>query len=131
MCYTHCPTNANLLPPALLKQKDLLIRCSLPINQYQGQAFDGASNKQVQALVKAETKQALYVHCLAHNLSVCLKDVAQTCEVIRDVMNFVYELTKLIKMSLKRLTLFDSLRKDNNINTGELTPRLRMLCPTR
>ena len=96
--------------------KDVLIRCSLPINQYRGQAYDGASNMSginngVQALFKAETKQVLYVHCLAHN----------TCEVIRDVLNFIYELTQL----------FDSLRREVTINTGELTPRLRMLCPTR
>ena len=116
--------------------KDVLIRCSLPINQCRGQAYDGASNMSgikngVQALFKAEAKQALYVHCLAHSLNLCLKDVTNTCEVIRDVLNFIYELTQLIKMSPKRLTLFDSLRREVTINTGELTPRLRMLCPTR
>ena len=50
---------------------------------------------------------------------------------IRDVLNFIYELTQLIKMSPKRLTLFESLRKEVTVNTGELTPHLRMLCPTR
>ena len=34
-------------------------------------------------------------------------------------------------MSPKRLTLFESLRREVTINMGELTPRLRMLCPTR
>ena len=93
--------------------KDVLIRCSLPINQCRGQAYDGASNmsginNEVQA---PEAKQALYVHCLAHSLSLCLKDVTNTCEVIRDVLYFMYELTQLIKMSPKRLTLFDSFKK--------------------
>ena len=110
-----------------------LIRCVLPINQCQGQAYDGASNMSsinngVQALFKAEAKQALYVHCLAHSLNLFLKDVTNTCEVIRDVLNFIYELTKLTS---KRLTLFDSLRREVIINTGEFTPHLRMLCPTR
>ena len=116
--------------------KDILIRCSLPINQCRGQAYDGASNMSginngVQALFKAEAKKVLYVHCLAHSLNLCLKDVTNTCEVIRDVLNFIYELTQLIKMSPKRLTFFDSLRREVTINTGELTPRLRILCPTR
>ena len=116
--------------------KDVLIRCSLLFNRCRGQAYDGASNMSginngVQALFKAEAKQALYVHCLAHSLNLSLKDVTNTCEVIRDVLNFIYELTQLIKMSPKRLTLFDSLRKEVSINTGELTPHLRMLCPTR
>ena len=64
--------------------KDILIRCSLPLSQCRGQAFDGAANMSgikngVQALVKSEAKQALYVHCLAHNLNLCLKDVTNTC----------------------------------------------------
>lgn len=75
--------------------------------------------------------QAVYVHCLAHNLNLCLKDVTNTCQVIRDILNFIYELTQLIKMSPKRLTLFDSLRTEVSINTGKLTQHLRMLCPTR
>ncbi|XP_065900823.1 zinc finger MYM-type protein 1-like [Dysidea avara] len=117
--------------------KDTLIStCSLSINQCRGQAYDGASNMSginngVQALFKAEVEQALYVHCLAHSLNLCLKDVTKTCDMIRDVLNFIYELTQLIKMSPKRLTLFESLRKEVTVNTGELTPHLRMLCPTR
>ena len=76
---------------SFLAIKDVLIRCSLPINHCRGQAYDGASNmsginNEVQALFKAEAVQALYVHCLAHSLSVCLKDVTNTCEVIRDVL---------------------------------------------
>lgn len=67
--------------------KDILIRCSLPVSQCRGQAFDGASNMSgirngVQALVKEEVSQALYVHCLAHNLNLCLKDVTNTCDML-------------------------------------------------
>ena len=55
--------------------KDILIRCSLPLSQCCGQAFDSASNMSgtrngVQALVKSE---ASYVRCLAHSLNLCLK----------------------------------------------------------
>ena len=65
--------------------KDMLIRCSL--SQCRGQAFDGASamsgyRSGVQALVKAEAPQALFVHCLAHSLNLCLKDVTNTCDLI-------------------------------------------------
>ena len=117
--------------------KGVFIRCSLPISQCRGQAFDGASNmsgikNEVQALVKKKANKALYVHCLAHSFNLCLKDVPKTCSLIRDIMNFIiYELTQLIKMSPNRLTLFETLRKEVTISTGELTPRLRMLCPTR
>ena len=87
--------------------------------------------KGVQALFKKEVPQALYVHCLTHSLNLCLKDVTNNCELIRDVMSFIYDLAQLFKFSPKRLTLFNSLRKEVSINTGEVTPNLRMLCPTR
>ena len=117
-------------------EKYVLIRCSLPISQCRGQAYDGAGNMSgirngVQALFKKEVPQALYVHCLTHSLNLCLKDVTNNCELIRDVMSFIYDLAQLFKLSPKRLTLFNSLRKEVSINTGEVTPNLRMLCPTR
>ena len=116
--------------------KDILIRCSLPMKQCCGQAYDGAANMSdtrngVQALFKRESPHTLYVHCLAHSLNLCVKEVTRACDIIRDTMSFVYELTQLIKMSPKRLSLFDSLRKEITFNTGEITPNLRMLCPTR
>ena len=57
--------------------KDTLIRCCLPLSQCRGQAYDSASNMSgikngVQALVKQEENKALYVHCLAHNLNLCM-----------------------------------------------------------
>ena len=80
--------------------KDVLIRCSLPLSQCRGQAFDGAANmsgirNSVQALIKSEAKHALYVHCLAHNLNLCLKDVTNACELIHTVMDFIYNLVQL------------------------------------
>ena len=45
-------------------------------------------------------------------------------------MSFIYDLAQLFKLSPKRLTLFNSLRKEVIINTGEVTLNLRMLCPT-
>ena len=38
---------------------------------------------------------------------------------------------QLIQYSPKRLTLFNALRKEVSINSGESTQSLRMLCPTR
>ena len=46
-------------------------------------------------------------------------------------MDFIYNLVQLIRYSPKRLTLFNALRKEVSINSGEATPSLRMLCPTR
>ncbi len=116
--------------------KDILIRCSLPLSQCVGQAFDGAANMSgirngVQALVKQESSRALYVHCLAHSLNLCVQEVAKKCDLVRNVMDFIFELVQLIKFSPKRSTIFENLRKNVSVNTGESSPSLRSLCPTR
>ncbi len=65
--------------------KDVLVRCSLPIASCIGQAYDGASNMSgvrngVQALMKKEADNCLYVHCFAHSLNLCVQDVTKKCE---------------------------------------------------
>ena len=70
-----------------------LIRCSLPLSQCRGQAFDGAANMSgsrngIQALVKREESRALYVHCLAHNLNFYIQRTTSQCEIIRNVLEF-------------------------------------------
>ena len=117
--------------------KDILTRCSLPLSQCIGQAYDGASNMSgvrngVQALVKKEESRVLYVHCLAHNLNLCVQRVSKQCELLRDVMTFMYDLLQLIKFSPKRLSMFNSIRKEVALYTGELeTQSLQSLCATR
>lgn len=114
--------------------KDILIRCSLPLSQCCGQAFDGASNMSgtrngVQALVKSEASKALYVHCLAHSLNLCIKDVVNKCELMHNVMDFILNLVQLFKFSPKRLFLFDSLRRELTINTCETSPSKQLRLP--
>ena len=74
---------------------------------------------------------ALYVHCLAHSLNLCVQDVLKMCKLLRDTLDFIQNLVQLIKFSPKRLHLFEGLKKEVIINTGETLPSLRTLCPTR
>ena len=110
--------------------KNILLCCSLPIAQCIGQAYDGAANMSgiqngVQALIKKECNRALYVHCFAHSLNLCLQSVTKQCEVI-------FELVQLIIFSPKQLSLFERIQKDIAVNSVDLpTPCLRNLCPTR
>ena len=87
----------------------------------------------VQALVKKETGNCLYVHCFAHSLNLSVQEVTKKCDMLHNCMDFIYQLVQLIKYSPKRLTLFDSLRKDITVSSGDSTvsPSLRTLCPTR
>ena len=116
----------------------LLVRCSLPIASCRGQAYDKASNmsgirNEVQALVKRETDRALYVHCFAHSLNLCVQEVSKGIELIRNVMDFIYELVQLIKFSPKRTTIFSTLKKEVSVTGSDQTPSqsLRTLCSTR
>jgi len=69
------------------KIKDILILCALPIFQCRGQVYNGASNMSgvrngVQAIFKQQEPRALYVHCLAHSLNLCVQDVSKVCRLI-------------------------------------------------
>ena len=69
--------------------------------------------------------------CLAHNLNLCVQRTASQCEIIRNVMEFAYELIQLIQFSPKWLTLFNSICSQAALDGGVSTPSLRNLCPTR
>ena len=120
--------------------KDVLLRCSLPIANCIGQAYDGAANTSgvhngVQTLIKKETNHCLYVHCFAHSLNLCVQEVAKKCALIRNCMEFISQLVKLIKLSPKRLNLFEATRKEITFASDDESqlsyPALRTLCPTR
>ena len=70
----HVPRiTADTLTAAI---KDVLIRCSLPLAQCRGQAYDGASNimghlRGVATQIQVEQSTAISVHCLAHSLNLC------------------------------------------------------------
>ena len=115
--------------------KDVLVRCSLPIASCTGQAYDGAANMSgvrngVQALMK-EADHCLYVHCFAHSLNLCVQEVTKRCDLLRNCMEFIFQLVQLIKFSPKRLNLFESVRKEITLSDGESALSPRTLCPTR
>ena len=79
----------------------------------------------VQAMIKQDESLALYVHCLAHNLNLYVQCVAKQCDLVRNIIDFKYELLQLIKFSPKRLALFNSSRSE--VALGETTPLLRSM----
>jgi hypothetical protein len=93
--------------------KDLLTRCNLPLSLCRGQAYDGAANMQgkrsgVAARLLSENPAAIPVHCFAHSLNLCLQGVGKNVVCIRDALEIVKEIGKLIKLSPKRFHLFST-----------------------
>ena len=125
----HVPkTDSATLTSAL---KDCLIRLCLPISQCRGQAYDGASNMSghhgVAAQIEKDVPAALFLHCFAHCTNLCLQTVGRRCVPIRDALDIVMEISKLIRYSPKRSTLFSALQSQLAPGSNTLKP----LCPTR
>ncbi len=102
----------------------------MPLSGCCGQAYDGAANMAshltgvaVQFL-RMEPK-AISIHCLAHSLNLCLQDCAAQSKPIREGLSAANELHNLIKMSPKRLAIFQHLQKESS------SPSIKPLCPTR
>ena len=122
-------TDAETLTSTL---KDVLLRCNLQLSQCRGQAYDGASNMAghisgVSTRITREEPRALYVHCLAHSLNLCLQDCARYCDCVKNALSLASDLARLIRASPKRLALFKNLKAEMNLQTTGIKPP----CPTR
>lgn len=112
--------------------KEVLIRCGLFLQMCRGQAYDGAANMMghisgVATVIQNEYPAALSVHCFAHCINLCLQDTTKKCKAIRDALDLIFEVEKLISYSPKREVLF----LKQKLETSPLAPNLRPLCPTR
>lgn len=111
---------------------DILTRCSLSLEMCRGQAYDGASNMQgvrtgLATRIKKDYPAALSVHCLAHCLNLCLQEEGRKLPFIRDALDTVKEIAKLIKFSPKRSHLFSQ----KQIQSETPGVNIKPLCPTR
>ena len=111
--------------------KDIFLRLNIPLERMQGYCFDGASNMSghisgVQARLKAECPESLYVHCSNHALDLVLQEVAREVRLIADTLNFVQGVSVVIRESPKRTQLFRSL-----FGSEEVVCNILGLCPTR
>ena len=61
--------------------------------------------KRVATHIKKECPSALAVRCFAYSLNLCLQDAGRKLVFLRDVLEMVREITKLINFSPKRASL--------------------------
>ena len=112
--------------------KDALVRSGIQLSQCRGQAYDGASNMSgalngAASRIQSDQPNALYVHCAAHSLNICLQDCGKSCACIKDALGLAAELSNVIRASPKRLAQFRHLR--DQLSPG--SPGLKPLCTTR
>lgn len=121
--------------------KDVLLRCSLPIELCRGQGYDGASNMfgkvtGVAKRFKEEQQAALRVHCLGHCVNLVLQDTCRDIKAIRDALDLAREISRLIKFSPKHEVMFTKNQMDasGHLVSGEestVARGIKPLCPTR
>jgi hypothetical protein len=115
--------------------KDTLLRCNLDMNVLVGQGYDGASNMSgrihgVATRISDEYPAALYVHCNNHCLQLCVQDAASESRCVQDALNVCSELYNVIKLSPKRLAVFEKMRSLHPPTAGSQVS-IKPLCPTR
>ena len=113
--------------------KDLLLRCTLPLSMCRGQAYDGAANMQgkrtgVATQIKNDNPAAIPVHCFAHSLNLCLQDAGRKITLLRNALETVTEISKLINLSPKRSHLFNEKLVQSDHPGGV---NIKPLSPTR
>ncbi len=79
----------------------------------------------VQAKLKEECPDSLYVHCSNHALDLVLQEVARDVRLIADTLNFVQGVSIVLRESSKCKQLFQSLFGSEDVVCNVLG-----LCPT-
>ena len=79
-----------------------------------GQAYDGASNLsghliEVAAKILRDVPSALFVDCLEHCMNLTLQAFGHQCGPVRDALDLIMELTKLILVLIQEIcTILES-----------------------
>ncbi len=67
-------------------------------------------NAGVVAKVLKEEPKALYTRCYGHSSSLACGDAMKHSKIMKDSLDTTHEITKLIKKSPRRVTLFEKLK---------------------
>lgn len=86
-----------------------LTSLGLNLKNARGQGYDGAANMRsafrgVQAVIMKQFPKALYTHCFAHCLNLCLNDASKVQQV-RNALGVVQEVSACFRASAKRSTV--------------------------
>lgn len=112
--------------------KDVILRLNLDLHHCRGQCYDGAANMAgsrsgTATQICQVEKRAVFTHCYGHALNLAVADVVKQSKLVRDVLDTVGEISKLLKYSPRRDSLFEQVKE--SISPG--TTGFRTLCPTR
>ena len=116
--------------------KDTLLHLGLPMTKIRGQCYDGASNMRgirngVAKLIQDEEPRGIFTHCYGHSLSLAAEDTIQGCKTLKNSLEITHEITKLVKYSPRRESIFNEIKEEMKEEMEPGSPGIRTLCPTR
>ena len=117
--------------------KDILLRCSLDLDDCFWQGYDGAATMSghlsgVAARLQNENPIAFRIRCAKHRLDLALKGCANESKIISDTLSFVQDLAVFIRHSPLRMSTYESIASNcESLGDSEHVQSLHLLCPTR
>ena len=124
--------------------EDVLLRMHLKLNKCRGQCYDGCSTmsgskSRIAVEIRSKEERALYTHCYAYSVNLAVGDT-KVCSVLKDAIDNIYELRKLVKMPPKRDAKIHFIQVDNSSSSsnedgdfvdGRKNPTIKLFCHTR
>ena len=97
---------------------DTLVRMNISLSKCRDQCYDGASNmsgakKSVPANITSKEARAVYIHCYGQALNLTVGDTVKRSKVMRDSLDTVFEMSRLIKYSPRRDTMLEQLKRES------------------
>ena len=112
--------------------KDAVLRMNLDMKNCRGQCYNGAANMSgakhgTSTQIQSEEPKAIFIHCFGHALNLAVADTVKKNRILRDTLDTVFEISRLLKFSPCRDAMFTKLKADLCPDV----PGFRTLCPTR
>ena len=116
--------------------QDVMLRLNIPMNKLRGQCFDGCSTMSgsrsgVAKRVQEVESRAVFTHCYSHSLNLAVSDSCKKSQFMKSALEVTHEITKLIKLSPRRDSVFKELKADADSSEEGHSCSVKLLCPTR
>ena len=113
--------------------KDILMRCSLSLDDCRNQTYDGASNMigkhfSVSTKISELQPKAIVTHCQGHSLSLAVQSLTKECPILRDTIGRVGEIWILVKYYPKREKMLGKLTEGTFDLDEQQATNLEKLC---
>lgn len=116
-CFHMTKSDAVTLSDQIFK---IIVDNNLNINNCVAQCYDGASVMSgaytgVQERIRDKVPHAIYIHCYAHRLNLCLIQTLQNIQYVDNFFNTIQELYKFLMNGQIRYELFVKAQSDKNL----------------